>query len=291
MAPDRDADPVLNNLERRTFRYFLEHGQQEERHGAGPLSHAVLRQHRRGWLRPDRVFAGAERGYVSRAQARLRVLPTLRFLEQLPQVPRKPAWPATRGSTITSCDMKTGLRYGTAELSTVDTALLLGGVLLCQSYFDRESVWKRRFANSPKRSTAGSTGAGRRIARPPSRTGGGRRPAFCASTGAATTKRCWSTSSRSVRRPTRSTRGLAANGRRRTTDWGKFSGQEFLSFGPHVRPPVLACVDRLPRHPGRVHAREGHRLFENSRRATYASETMRSTIRCAGAVTTAKSGA
>src|SRR5439155_1548981 len=33
-------------------------------------------------------------------------------------------------------DMSTGKRYQTVELSTIDTALLLAGVLFCQSYFD-----------------------------------------------------------------------------------------------------------------------------------------------------------
>ena len=35
-------------------------------------------------------------------------------------------------------DMETGLRAGDCELSTVDTALLLGGVLHAQAYFDGE---------------------------------------------------------------------------------------------------------------------------------------------------------
>src|SRR4029078_2893455 len=34
-------------------------------------------------------------------------------------------------------DPATGQRFETVELSTMDTALLLGGVLFCQSYFDR----------------------------------------------------------------------------------------------------------------------------------------------------------
>lgn len=37
-----------------------------------------------------------------------------------------------------------------------------------------------------------------------------------------------------------------------------------------VRPPVLAHLDRLPRHPGRLHAGAGIDYFENSRRATLA---------------------
>src|SRR5258708_31127360 len=32
-------------------------------------------------------------------------------------------------------DMQTGYRFERVELSTIDTSLLLGGVLFCQSYF------------------------------------------------------------------------------------------------------------------------------------------------------------
>ena len=35
--------------------------------------------------------------------------------------------------------MQNGQRFGTSELSTVDTALLLGGVLFAQTYFDRDT--------------------------------------------------------------------------------------------------------------------------------------------------------
>src|SRR6266487_3075965 len=78
---------------------------------------------------------GVERGYVSRAAAAGRVLTTLRFF-----------WTATQDSSATATgyhgffyhflDINTGARYQTVELSTIDTALLLAGVLTCQSYFD-----------------------------------------------------------------------------------------------------------------------------------------------------------
>jgi hypothetical protein len=78
---------------------------------------------------------GAERGYISRDQARQRALTTLRFF-----------WTATQDSSATGVtgykgffyhflDMNTGKRYQQVELSTIDTALLLAGVLFCQSYF------------------------------------------------------------------------------------------------------------------------------------------------------------
>src|SRR5436853_5676060 len=79
---------------------------------------------------------GAERGYITRAQAAARTLTTLQFF-----------WTATQDSSASGAtgyhgffyhflDMSTGKRYQTVELSTIDTALLLAGVLTCQSYFD-----------------------------------------------------------------------------------------------------------------------------------------------------------
>ena len=45
--PERDGDPVINNLERRTFRFFWDTTNKQNGLAAGPLSLAVVRQHRR----------------------------------------------------------------------------------------------------------------------------------------------------------------------------------------------------------------------------------------------------
>jgi hypothetical protein len=79
---------------------------------------------------------GIERGYVPRAQARDRVLTTLRFLYQAPQGPQPTGVIGHQGFFYHFLDMQTGHRFETVELSTIDTALLLAGVLFCQSYFD-----------------------------------------------------------------------------------------------------------------------------------------------------------
>ncbi len=79
---------------------------------------------------------GIEHAWISRAQGTERTLNTLKFF-----------WHSKQGSTATGVtgyrgfyyhflDMTTGLRFEQVELSTIDTALLLGGVLFCQSYFD-----------------------------------------------------------------------------------------------------------------------------------------------------------
>jgi hypothetical protein len=79
---------------------------------------------------------GVERGYVSRAQARDRVLTTLRSLWTAPQGPAASGVTGYHGFFYHFLDMSTGHRFQTVELSSIDTALLLGGVLFCQGYFD-----------------------------------------------------------------------------------------------------------------------------------------------------------
>jgi hypothetical protein len=70
---------------------------------------------------------GVERHYITREQARDRVLTTLRFLSKVPN---------EHGFLYHFLDPETGLRANKSEVSTVDTTLLLGGVLFCESYFD-----------------------------------------------------------------------------------------------------------------------------------------------------------
>lgn len=79
---------------------------------------------------------GAERGWVTRAAARDRVLLTLRYLHDAPQGQGVTGTTGFRGFFYRYLDMDTGTRSGHIELSTVDTALLLGGVLFVGSYFD-----------------------------------------------------------------------------------------------------------------------------------------------------------
>src|SRR5258705_5847118 len=78
---------------------------------------------------------GVEHGWVTRADAAARTLATLRFFWNAPQ--------ASAGANITGyhgffyhfLDMSTGYRFQTVELSTIDTSLLLAGILFAQSYY------------------------------------------------------------------------------------------------------------------------------------------------------------
>jgi hypothetical protein len=85
---------------------------------------------------------GVERGYITREQARERVLTTLRFFRDAPQGPQPSGITGYRGFLYHFLDMQTGHRFQNAEgwkieLSTIDTALFIAGALFCQSYFDQ----------------------------------------------------------------------------------------------------------------------------------------------------------
>ncbi len=126
----------LDDLQRRTFDFFWE--------TANPQNGLVPDR----W--PSRPFAsiaavgfgltayplGVERGYVTRQQARERVLATLRFFWRAPQGPGMTAVTGYKGFFYHFLDMETGLRFEVTELSTIDTTLLMAGVLFVQSYFD-----------------------------------------------------------------------------------------------------------------------------------------------------------
>jgi len=135
-APANALPALFEDIEEKTFRYFWD--------TANPQNGLV----------PDRYptpsfssiaavgFAltaypiGAERNYVTRAQARERALRTIRFFANAPQGSERTGTTGYKGFFYHFLDMKTGLRFENTELSTVDTAILLSGMLFCQSYFD-----------------------------------------------------------------------------------------------------------------------------------------------------------
>lgn len=81
---------------------------------------------------------GAERGWVTRGETAERTLTTLQFLWGLPQGSEDSGVAGYRGFFYHFLETGSGLRFGTTELSTIDTSLLLAGILLGQSYFDGE---------------------------------------------------------------------------------------------------------------------------------------------------------
>lgn len=134
------GEVFLDDLEKRSFHYFYDNVNREN------------------GLVPDRAptpsfssiaavgFAlgawpiGVERGYISRDEAAELTLAALRFFANSQQGPEKKGQTGHQGFYYHFLDMKTGERFGQVELSTIDTTLLLGGVLFAQGYFDGEDA-------------------------------------------------------------------------------------------------------------------------------------------------------
>jgi len=131
------VDPFLIELQERTFRYFWDtanarNGLIPDRYPS-PSASSVAAV---GFGLTTYPIA-VERHYVTRKQARQRVLATLRFLRNAPQGPQPTGMSGYKGFYYHFLDMKSGERAGDSEISTVDTALLIAGALFVQSYFDR----------------------------------------------------------------------------------------------------------------------------------------------------------
>jgi len=127
---------LLDDLERRTFQFFWD--TTDPRTGLAPDR----------WPTPSFASVAAVgfalsaypiavvRGLITRAQARERVLTTLRFFHDGPQGPEPRGRIGHRGFFYHFIDMATGTRFGDVELSTIDTALLVAGALHCGRWFD-----------------------------------------------------------------------------------------------------------------------------------------------------------
>lgn len=82
---------------------------------------------------------GVERSWMTRADAIERTLAVLRFLSKSPQG-TAPDATGYKGFYYHFLDMKTGRRSGSCELSTVDTAFLIAGMLTAAAYFDQDDA-------------------------------------------------------------------------------------------------------------------------------------------------------
>jgi hypothetical protein len=136
-----DADrEFLDDLEKRTFNFFWE--------TANPENGLVPDR----W--PSRSFSsiaavgfglsaycvGVERGYITRDEAIGRVLTTLKFFRDAPQSDDPTKATGFHGFYYHFLDMQSGLRSSGCELSSIDTLLLMAGVLSCREYFDGQDA-------------------------------------------------------------------------------------------------------------------------------------------------------
>jgi hypothetical protein len=129
-------DPFLDTLQLRTIHYFLKTadpatGLSPDRWpSSSPSSIAAV-----GFALTV-IPVAVERGVITRAEGAERVRGTLAGLLALPQGEGRTGTAGAHGFYYHFLSMRSGLRTWNCELSTIDTGLLIAGVLFCQSYFD-----------------------------------------------------------------------------------------------------------------------------------------------------------
>jgi hypothetical protein len=136
-------EALLEDLQRRSFRYFLEQSNRgtglvldRARTDATPHdeNHRNIASIAATGFGLTALCIAAERGWLSRSEARERVRASLRFFAE--RAPQEHGW------FYHWMDAATGVRRWQSEVSSIDTALLLGGILTARGYFrrDREIV-------------------------------------------------------------------------------------------------------------------------------------------------------
>ena len=126
---------TLRHLQRHSFDYFV--------HESNPANGLVLDKTAADW--PASIAAvgmaltvypvGVARGFMTRADAVARTLTTLRFFADSEQGEAHDAT-GHRGFYYHFVDFETGRRAWDCELSSIDTALLMAGVLAAVAFFD-----------------------------------------------------------------------------------------------------------------------------------------------------------
>ncbi len=82
------------------------------------------------------ICIGIDRGWIPRDAGQQRVLNTLKTFWTLPQGDGSTGYAGYKGFFYHFLDMKTGLRARNSELSSIDTGLLLAGVIYVKEFFN-----------------------------------------------------------------------------------------------------------------------------------------------------------
>jgi len=86
------------------------------------------------------IGIGVDHGWISRTQGVARVLTTLNTFLNGPQGPNTSGTIGYKGWFYHFLEMNTALRSPASELSSIDTALLLAGILYAKQYFNGDNV-------------------------------------------------------------------------------------------------------------------------------------------------------
>ncbi|MEX0602496.1 MAG: glucoamylase family protein, partial [Bacteroidota bacterium] len=134
--PPLSTERLLDTLQYTAFQYFWneahpENGLIKDRSASGaPASIAAV------GFGLTALSIGVDRGWITREAARDRVLVTLRTFWEQPQGTGISGTIGYRGWFYHFLDMNTAVRTWNSELSSIDTGLLLAGILDAQMYFD-----------------------------------------------------------------------------------------------------------------------------------------------------------
>ncbi len=137
LSPEDDA--FLNELEQANFLYFWdqtnpETGLVRDRFNVRKPDNRVLGSIAATGFGLTALCIGHKRGFVSYADAKARATAAMRFLWR--------KLPNHRGFFYHWADINTGERLWDSEVSSVDTALLLCGILTCRQYFPHSEISK-----------------------------------------------------------------------------------------------------------------------------------------------------
>jgi hypothetical protein len=134
LAPEDDQ--FLEELEKANFLYFWEQGNPQtglvkDRANTHSQDNRTVASIAATGFGLTALCIAQKRGFVSYPDANARVLATLRFLWK--------KLPTHRGFFYHWADINTGERVWDSEVSSVDTAILLCGILTCRQYFQEHS--------------------------------------------------------------------------------------------------------------------------------------------------------
>src|SRR5581483_8789014 len=132
-----EDDKLLEEIEHANFLYFWEQGDPQtglvkDRFNVREADKGTVASIAATGFGLTALCIGDKRNYVSSTQARARVLATLRFL-----------WKGLsnhRGFFYHFANASTGERLWDSEISSVDTAILLCGILACRQYFQYSEI-------------------------------------------------------------------------------------------------------------------------------------------------------
>jgi hypothetical protein len=134
LSPEDDA--FLDELEKLNFQYFWDQaspdtGLVRDRSNVTKNDNSVVASIAATGFGLTALCIAQKRNFISLAEARDRVLATLRFLWK--------KMPTHRGFFYHFADIKSGERVWDSEVSSVDTAILLCGLLTCRRHFELHS--------------------------------------------------------------------------------------------------------------------------------------------------------